>query len=99
MRVIDPGHIYMVANFESDSQLIQFIKKEKDAEGNLTTVYDGTTNEELIEVLMDRLAYLNGKMHHDSNISAIGHLGHALGYLRSRTEDRKRRGVEGTPLP
>ena len=99
MQVIDPGHIYLVANFEEDHQLIQFIKKQKNDEGVFETVHDGTTNEELIEVLIDRLTHLNGIMAHDANIKAISHLGSALGYLQSRTDDRVRRGVEGTPLP
>jgi len=70
MKVLTEGHRYELSNFEkkeSVGQTLQFIEKtpvpkeSAEFEGQLSTLNDGTTNEELIEVLINRLQYLNGK--------------------------------------
>ena len=57
---------------------------------------DGTTTEEVIMVLMDRLTFLNAKLPSAHNTRAIFNLRRALDELHARTADRVRRGVEGT---
>ena len=52
VKIIDAGHKYWLTNNES----LSFIKKEK---GEL--VYFGTTNEELLEILIDRTKYLDAQ--------------------------------------
>lgn len=105
MNVITPGHRYELANFENpdqQGQIIQFIEKKPDlAKGNgvLFTVNDGTTNEELIEVLLNRLAHLQGNFPCRENAIALTHLETALLFLKRRTELRNARGVEGKHLP
>lgn len=109
MKVLTPGHRYELANFEdkeAKGQEIQFIEKEEvveKQEGNdtffnrkLVTINDGTTNEELIEVLIDRLIYLNGSFPCRENSLAITKLEEALLWLNKRTADRVKRNVEGT---
>ncbi|MGE7777370.1 DUF7681 family protein [Chitinophaga sp. NPDC101104] len=100
MQILTPGHRYVAANFENaeHGQTIQFIEKQPVSEGSteIVTVNDGTTNEELIAVLVDRLNFLNGKFPCRENAIAITHLETALLWLNKRTEDRKKRGVEGT---
>jgi len=61
----------------------------------LETVNDGTTNEELLEILINRLNYLNGKFPCRENSVALTHLDSALLWLEKRTNDRKKRNVEG----
>ena len=97
MRVIDPGHEYELEGFEGTPQVLSFIKKEPVPESDnlLQTVYDGTTNEEVIKVLIDRLTYLYGKFPSKETTHAIGNLASALYHLESRTRERKARGVEG----
>jgi len=95
----DPGHLY-VANgkFGSiDQYTIVFMKNEKDH------AHDGITNEQVLEILIDRLTYLNttkkGKFRCKENVEALEHLESALRLLDQRTADREKRGVEGTQKP
>ena len=103
MKILREGHRYELANFEdkeAKGQEIQFIEKESQvvSEGvtELVTVNDGTTNEEVIEVLIDRLNNLNGKFPCRENSLAITKLEEALMWLNKRTADRVKRGVKGT---
>lgn len=109
MKVINEGHRYELANFENKEtkgQEIQFIEKQEKVvsvdqrtnsiEKSLVTINDGTTNEEVIEVLIDRLNYLNAKFPCRENSLAITKLEEALMWLNKRTSDRLKRGVEGT---
>lgn len=99
MKILTPGHKYVAQNFENteSGQTIQFIEKEAtiDHPTTLITINDGTTNEELIEVLIDRLNFLNAKFPCRENSIAITHLETALLWLNKRTADRIKRGVEG----
>ena len=103
MKILREGHRYELANFgdkEAKGQEIQFIEKESQvvSEGvnELVTINDGTTNEEVIEVLIDRLNNLNGKFPCRENSLAITKLEEALMWLNKRTADRIKRGVKGT---
>lgn len=64
---------------------------------------NGTTNEEVIEMLLERLHSLNdmefGRYRCRENSLAITHLEEALLWLKRRTENRTKRGVEGTHTP
>lgn len=104
MQVITPGHKYVLQDFEnpSNGQSLQFIQKEPapmGAPGELRTVNDGTTNEELLAVLIDRMNYLQGKFPCRENAIVITKLEESLMWLNKRTGDRKARGVEGKQLP
>jgi hypothetical protein len=81
-------------------QTIQFIQKEPKEEGSteLVTISDGTTNEELLEVLIDRISFLNSKFPCRENAIAITKLDEALLWLNKRTNDRIKRNVEGKQL-
>jgi len=100
MKILIEGHKYEVPNFEGDStQTITFIRKEKTSDSDeLTTIENGTTNEALIEVLIDRLSYLNKKFPCRENALAITKLDEALLWLEKRTRDREKRNVEGKHL-
>lgn len=97
MKCLDDHHRYELNNFESDKlQLLLFIKKEKNEAGVLETVEEGTTNEEVLAMLIHRLKGLNDKFGCRQNSLAITKLEEALFWLNDRTAERKRRGVEGT---
>ena len=101
MRVNIPGHNYALSNFEEDGyQNIQFIQKEPKEVGSteLKTINNGTTNEEVLAVLIDRLNFLNSKFPCRENSVAITHIETALLWLNHRTASRKTRGVEGKQL-
>lgn len=104
MKVLREGHTYVCKNFESENgQTIQFIekeviKKEDEKEGILTTINDGTTNEEILEMLIDRMNYLQSKFPCRENALVITKLEESLMWLNKRTQDRIKRNVEGKHL-
>lgn len=98
VQVIKPGHAYRLFNHESaESQEVHFIQKiASGVENEMTTVSEGTTNEAVLAMLIDRMEFLNEKMHSAYNDEAINHLKQALYALGKRTMERIERGVEGT---
>ena len=109
MKILTPDHKYELENFENKEapgQVIQFIQKEQITKepgsdavvDKLVTVFDGTTNEEVIKMLMDRLNGLQAKFPCRENAIATTHLETALLWLEKRTAERTARGVEGKHL-
>ena len=103
MREITKGHYYELANMEGSTpgQLIQFIQKvpalHADAGGMVTEV-DGTTNEEVLRMLIHRMNYLQDKFPCRENDIVIEKLEESLMWLEKRTSDRKARNVEGKAI-
>ena len=98
MKALVEGHLYHLDSFEEDlvkGETLQFIQKEKNEAGELVTVQNGTTNEEVLAVLIDRMNYLQSKFPCRENAIAITNLEQALMWLNKRTQDRVNRGVEG----
>ena len=104
MKVLDEGHKYKLENLEKTTlpekmrdSTIYFVKKEPISEGSneLQLVHDGTTNEEVLKMLINRMNYLQSKMSCRENAIVITKLEEALHWLYSRTLDRGQRGVEG----
>lgn len=100
--VTDAGHTYELPYVEvptnSDtpsSVTLQFIHKEEQ-EGKLVTMINGTTTETVIDVLIDRMQFLDEKLASEYNKDVIQHLNAALLALQNRTADREQRAVEGT---
>lgn len=100
MQVIIPGHRYELVNFESSTQVIQFIHKEPNVNNSneLQTVSDGTTNEEVLRMLIDRMQFLQSKFPCRENAIVITKLEESLMWLDKRTADRLARNVEGKHL-
>lgn len=101
MKVLTPGHKYELFNFErhdDPGQLLQFIEKHP-VKGSLTemvTVSDGTTNEEVLSMLIDRLAFVGDLVPCRETALAKTRVEEALMWLNKRTDDRIRRGILGT---
>jgi hypothetical protein len=103
MKVLVPGHLYELSNFENkekEGQKLQFIHKAPIAPAHpqLETLADGTTNEELLEVLIDRMNFLNNAFPCRENALVITKLQESLMWLEKRTADRLKRNVEGKQL-
>lgn len=98
MQVIEQGHTYHVDNLEGGVQEISFISKAptSDTDPTLVTVQNGTTTEEVLSVLIDRMKFLNGRVPCEANEKIITSLESALTLLEQRTAERIERGVEGT---
>lgn len=104
MKILREGHKYELDMFEEDlnikNQTLQFIEKVPEFEGStvLKTINNGTTNEEVLEMLINRMQYLQGKFPCRENAIVITKLEESLMWLNKRTSDRKKRGVEGKQL-
>ena len=97
MKILTPGHKYALAWFEGadarPEQTIQFIQKEGEP---LATLHNGTTNEEVLTMLIDRARFLHDKLPSRETAIAITKMEEALLWFNHRTQLRKQRGVEGT---
>lgn len=108
MKVIREGHLYELAYFENKDQIgqtIQFIEKVPNQTAltlgtlvALVTLNDGTTNEEVLEMLIDRMQSLQKKFPCRENAIVITNLEESLMWLNKRTADRVKRQVEGKQL-
>jgi len=105
MKVLTPGHKYELDHFASFGlegvpvQTLQFIHKEPIDNAvpiAMRTVSDGTTNEEVLRVLIDRLQFLQTQAPCRENAIVLTKLEESLMWLNKRTADRQFRGVEGT---
>ncbi len=97
MNVLTEGHKYELRNFENanNTQTVQFIEKKAEEE-ELVLINDGTTNEEVLGMMINRLTYLYNKLPSNETSNAINYITLALKELNARTNDRVARGVEGT---
>jgi len=104
MKVLKEGHLYELDMFEdtpndSGNQRIQFIEKASIiGSTELETVNNGTTNEEVLEMLIDRMNFLQKIFPCRENALVITKLEEALMWLEKRTKDRKKRGVKGKQI-
>jgi len=99
MKVIDEGHSYELdcvgdQNLCRESQKLDFMKRV-----NGKMVMDGTTNEDVLKMLIDRMQYLQRRLPCRENAQVITKLEEALLWLNSRTQKRMEQGVETKDLP
>lgn len=101
MKVLVEGHAYeLEGDGQGAPQPVQFILKAPVAGGPaMSTIAHGTTNEEVIGMLIDRLNHLQRLMPCKENEAAIQHLVEAYNLLYQRTKERQERGVEGLHVP
>lgn len=90
MKINDPAHEYTLGC----GQTVKFIKR---VDGKL--IHNGTTNEELLQVLIDRTKGLNDKFPCHENDMAIIHMEIALEHFLDRTTKRIAQGVESQDKP
>lgn len=96
MKILDEGYEYSLASLEGDTAQVLRFKKTREENGELIPIQDGTSNEEVIKALINRLHFLNEWMYDSFNSEALIHLEQALNALHARQADRKARGVLGT---
>lgn len=98
MKVLTEGHKYELAHMEGCTvERVQFIEKVSEG-GAFVTKHNGTTNEEVLAMLIDRMNYLQRKAPCRENAIVITKLEESLMWLNKRTADRQARNVEGTPV-
>lgn len=97
IKVIDNGNKYELPYSKDPnlSNIIQFYKTEFLDNNNKFEYTDGISNTQLLEVLLDRIKYLNNILHCDENDQMIIALQSALHWDMKRRLDRDSRGVDG----
>lgn len=101
MKIIDPGHQYELLSLDGDhKQTLQFVKRcdfknPTRFPGN-TNSYPGTTLQDVIHCLLDRVRYLNNQIPCIENTIIVNNLQQCLFLLESRAA--RRHGINFTPL-
>lgn len=98
MEIRNPGHEYALLDTDGvGKQIVQFVEKaQKVKDGPLELIKDGTTNKEVLQMLIDRYRFLQEKLPCRESAVVLTRLEEALMWDNKRTEDRTARGVEGT---
>ena len=101
MKVIDEGHGYCLASVPDADKpgmgLPQFLDFMKRVDGKI--VSPGTTNEEVLKMMINRFEYLQSKLPCKENALVLIKLEEALMWCISRTKKRIEQGVESTDQP
>lgn len=100
MKILNEGYSYEAQNLGdyTSSQEIKFPRFDL-IDDELKMIEDGTTNEELLSILINRLQFLQSKAPCRENAIVITKLEESLMWLEKRQKDRAERGVLGTPKP
>lgn len=91
MRVIDPGHLYSLAHLDGDGgQELRFVKRVGDRyPGNAPPPYEGTTLQEVLRALIDRMEYVDRQAPCAHNRATTRHLREALRSLEVRAAEAR----------
>lgn len=88
MKVIEPGHLYLLDVIDGPTWLsrrLRFVKRIGDKyPGNEGPAYPGATSQEVLRALIERTQYVNGQREHPTNYRVIAHLRSALVELEIR---------------
>lgn len=90
MEIKEEGSIYTLTG----GQTLHFVKSQ---DGHL--IQDGTTNEEILEVLINRMEHLNSKLRSTENNLTITNLKTALYWLNRRHKTRAEQGLTNKEIP
>ena len=96
MKILTEGHVYELSSLDGTiDQKLQFIRKEINEETKkFETVMDGTTDEEVISMLVNRMGVLQARVPCRETALVITKLEEALMWIGHRKADRVKRGVE-----
>ncbi len=85
MKILDKGHHYELSSLDGEyPQSLQFVKRFRGVENRA-----GTTNQEVIRALIDRVETLNAEAPWAGNAEILSHLRQALVLHESRALERK----------
>lgn len=100
MKCVEKGHLYEVDNVYpnaltfGEGQLIKFFRHDVGEPVN-----NGTTSEEILEMLIDRMKYLESKCPCRENFIVITKLEESLMWLNKRNTLRIAQGIEALDEP
>ena len=93
MKVIDPGHRYLLNHLDDDGRgseptALVFVKREGPGYPGNEGHHAGTNLQEVLRALISRVKYLEGQESHPNNAVVIMNLRHAIWLLESRAAER-----------
>ena len=85
MTVLTPGHKYLLSNIKLDNKDVNCnILKFYHEKGKTQEERVGTSNQEVIRALIDRVKFMEEELHHSFNQEIIFHLRKALALHEAR---------------
>lgn len=98
MKVLDPGHKYLLASYDGvEYQELTFVKREGMGYPGNVGHYAGTNIQEVLRVLIDRVNYLNTQIYSVHNEIVLGFLRGAIYELEERAARRHNRTLTFDP--
>lgn len=85
MKILDKGHKYELKNNKTEGVTILTFYKDEKINGN---GYEGTTNQEVLRCLIDRVKFLDKQQPHPVNTKIIQHLRSVIILHEQRHLDR-----------
>jgi hypothetical protein len=75
MKVLDPGHCYLLDVLDGDApEELTFVKRVGDKYPGNTDAYSGTTLQEVLRACIDRVKYVNAQIPDFNNNDVLYHL-------------------------
>jgi hypothetical protein len=97
MRIVEPGHLYLVKNIDGPGeQEIRFVRRRDERALLLDEFKPGILSQELLRVLIDRTRYLNDEDPCAEDVEIIHKLRDCLRLFEARAA---RRTIEKLPMP
>lgn len=85
MIVVEPGHTYALKYLDAEKHVeLVFVRRDR---GDLN--HPGTTSQEVLQALIDRVKYCDGQLPHVNNTKIIDHLRMAFVLFEARALERK----------
>ena len=99
MKIIEEGYHYQLESFKKcpNPEIVNdvvFVRMDETG-----SYHNGTTNEEVLAMMINRMKFLSAKLPCREASLAITKLEEALMWLNYRTANREKQGVEGTHIP
>jgi len=97
MRIIDPGHVYYLRVLDGEpheESILAFVKRKGAKYPGNNSTHSGTTNQEVLRAVVDRLGYVDYQIPHERNRHAWEYIKSAIWELEARAAER-----HGRPIP
>lgn len=95
MQILDPGHSYLLLNLDKtiweENQHLRFVKREGSNFPGNKGKHSGTTIQEVLRALIDRVKYLNSQTQHWINPVLIELFRVCINLLELRAAERHNR--------
>lgn len=94
MRVIDPGHEYLLRSLDEkegetkNPNILKFVKREGPGYPGNVGHHSGTTTQEVLRALINRTKYVNDQIPDPRNHAVLFHLRSAIFELEIRAAER-----------